>query len=465
MPAKVSNFPIIDPSNGRHVRDHAGIDADEAARRVSAAHEAWQTWRHTTFAERSKVLIAAAAALRSNVDTLADRCTREMGKPITESRAEIEKCAWVCEYYAEHAESMLADEVFPIEHAEVRVVRRPIGVLYAVMPWNFPFWQVFRAAAPNLMAGNAMVLKHAPNTMGCGADITSILSDAGGPDGLFADLPIDVADSPSVIRHPSVRGVTLTGSDAAGRAVASEAGAQLKKCVMELGGSDPYVVLADADIELAADRCVSSRMLNCGQVCIAAKRLIVVDAVYDQFEAAVLRRMSAIEMRDPMDEASTLGPMAREDLRDHLHSQVQRSLAAGASCLLGGEVPNQAGWWYPPTVLAGVAPGMPAFDEEMFGPVACLVQATDADDAIRLADGTSFGLAGAVFTNDAARGTRIACNDIDAGCVAVNDFVRSDPRVPFGGARSSGFGRELGCAGIHEFVNLKSVVTAARTDA
>jgi len=456
----VTGFPIIDPATGEQIRVHAAISAAEAGQRVEAAHRAWREWRHTPFSQRSSAMARAAALLRDRVDALAARCTQEMGKPINESRAEIEKCAWVCEYYAEHAESMLADRSFDIESASVRIVCRPIGVLYAVMPWNFPFWQVFRAAAPNLMAGNAMVLKHAPNTMGCGEDITSLLRDAGFPEGLFVDLPIEVADSPSVIGHPCVRGVTLTGSDAAGRAVAAEAGTQLKKCVMELGGSDPYVVLADADVELAAERCVASRMLNCGQVCIAAKRWIVVDDVYDQFEEAIRARMQAIDMRSPTDEVSTLGPMAREDLRDQIHRQVRQSVDAGATCILGGKVPDTPGWWYPPTVLTGVAPGMPAFDEEMFGPVACLVHADDERHALRLADHTDFGLAGAVFTADAGHGTHLACDDIVAGCVAVNDFVRSDPRVPFGGTRSSGFGRELGDVGIHEFVNLKSVVTA-----
>ncbi len=460
MPRGLSGFPIVDPATGRQVRAHPAIDAAEAARRIELAHAAWTRWRSASFEDRAAVLTTAASLLRDRVDALASRCTEEMGKPISEARAEIEKCAWVCAYYAEHAESMLADEVFALEHASVRLVSRPIGVVYAIMPWNFPFWQVFRAAAPNLMAGNAMVLKHSPNTMGCGADITALLGDAGLPTGLFADLPIDVADSPSVIRHRHVRGVTLTGSGAAGRAVASEAGSQLKKCVLELGGSDPYVVLSDANIEWAAERCVASRMLNCGQVCIAAKRLIAVDGIFDQFQDSVMRHMQAIDMRDPIDEASALGPMAREDLRSQIHEQVCGSLAAGATCLLGGEIPDRAGWWYPPTVLTGVAPGMPAFDEELFGPVACLVRADDEQHAMTLAQATPYGLAAAVFTNDAARGTSIGCDSMEAGCVAINDSVRSDPRVPFGGVKSSGFGRELGRAGIHEFVNLKSVVTA-----
>ena len=460
MQRRVTGFLIINPATGALVRTHPCLDAEEVATRVERAHSAWQSWRTWAFTDRSRVLNRAAALLRERAKPLAGRCTQEMGKPITESIAEIEKCAWVCEYYAEHAESMLADECFDIEQASVRVVCRPIGVLYAIMPWNFPYWQVFRAAAPHLMAGNAMVLKHAPNTMGCGADITAIFADAGVPEGLFADLPIEVADSPAVIGHTLVRGVTLTGSDRAGRAVASESGQHLKKCVLELGGSDPYVVLEDADIDRAAERCVASRMLNCGQVCIAAKRLIAVDAVFDRFRTAVLDRATGLDMCDPTEAASRLGPMAREDLRDALHDQVIRSLEAGATLRTGGMVPNRAGWWYPPTVLEGVTPGMPAFDEEVFGPVVSLVRARDRDHALALAGRTTFGLAGAVFTSDVQLGTTIACDVIDAGCVAVNDFVRSDPRVPFGGTRDSGFGRELGAPGIHEFVNLKSVVTA-----
>jgi succinate-semialdehyde dehydrogenase/glutarate-semialdehyde dehydrogenase len=453
-------FPIVNPATGRLTREHPAIDAGEAARRVDAAHAAWTRWRGLPFADRSEVVATAAALLRTGTERYAGRITEEMGKPITESRAEVEKCAWVCEYCAEHAESMLAAERFGIEGADVSIVCRPIGVLYAIMPWNFPLWQVFRAAAPNLMAGNAMVLKHAPITLGCGQDITEVFREAGTPEGLFCDLPMHVSDSPGIIAHRHIRGVTLTGSEVAGRAVAAEAGANLKKCVMELGGSDPYVVLEDADLDLAIDKCVASRMLNCGQVCIAAKRLIVVDSLYERFRDGVLDRMAAIEMKDPTDNASALGPMAREDLRDGLHEQVQRTIAAGSTLLMGGEIPDRDGWWYPPTVLDEVLPGEPAFDEELFGPVACLTRARDESHALELAGDSDLGLAGAVFTANREHGQEVASNDIHAGSVAVNDFVRSDPRVPFGGTKDSGFGRELGTPGIREFVNLKSVVVA-----
>ncbi len=454
------DFPIINPATEETVRHHSGIDAREAMRRIDASNAAWGQWSGASLSDRGAVLLQAASILDEDRNRWATRITQEMGKPITESLAEVDKCAWVCRWYAQNTESLLADEHYDIDTADVRLVRRPLGVLYAIMPWNFPLWQVFRAAAPNLMAGNAMVLKHAPNVFGCAADITEIFQRASAPEGLFVDLPIDVADSPAVVAHRHVRGVTLTGSDHAGAAVAAQAGQHLKKCVLELGGSDPGVVLADADVDLAVDRCVASRMLNCGQVCIAIKRFIVVDDVYDQFRDGVLAKLEGIKMQSPLDPESALGPMARADLRDALHGQVCASIDAGARLVLGGHVPTQAGWWYPATMLEDVTPGMPAFDEEIFGPVACLVRARDIHDALELAADTRFGLAGSIFTSDRDRGEDIAANHMHAGCLAVNDFTRSDPRVPFGGIYDSGFGRELGAAGLHEFTNLKSVVVA-----
>ncbi len=453
-------FPIVNPATGDLVRQHDRMSAAQAATCIEQAHAAWLIWKSKSYTQRRQVVNAAAALLTQHRDRLANRITTEMGKPITEALGEIDKCAWVCQWYAQHAEALLADERMTLESAQVRVVRRPLGVLYAIMPWNFPLWQVFRAAAPNLMAGNAMVLKHAPNVLGCAQDITDLWRHAGVPEGLFVDLPIDIEDSPAVIAHPKVRGVTLTGSDRAGRIVAAQAGHALKKCVLELGGSDPGIVLHDADLMLAADRCVSSRMLNCGQVCIAIKRLIVVDEHYDTMRDAVHERLSALQLGPPHDPATTLGPMAREDLRDTLHHQVSESIARGASLTLGGTIPEQAGWWYPPTMLENVTPGMPAFDEEMFGPVACLIRAADDDHAIELAASTRYGLAGSVFTADRERGEAIAADRLPAGCVTVNDFTRSDPRVPFGGIHDSGFGRELAASGLHEFMNLKSVVVA-----
>ena len=454
------SFPIVNPATGEVVRQHRRMDAAQAATCIEQAHAAWLTWRAWSYTQRRGVVEAAAELLTQHRDRLANRITTEMGKPITEALGEVDKCAWVCRWYAEHAESLLADDRIALENAQVRIVRRPLGVLYAIMPWNFPLWQVFRAAAPNLMAGNAMVLKHAPNVLGCAQDITDLWQQAGVPAGLFADLPIHVEDSPAVIAHPKVRGVTLTGSDRAGRIVAGQAGQALKKCVLELGGSDPGIVLHDANLQLAVDRCVSSRMLNCGQVCIAIKRFIVVADHYDTMREAVHERLCALQPGSPDDPATTLGPMARQDLRDALHDQVQQSIECGAALTLGGTIPDQAGWWYPPTMLENVAPGMPAFDEEMFGPVACLIRASDDDHAIELAASTRYGLAGSVFTADPQRGEAIAVDQMPAGCVTVNDFTRSDPRVPFGGIHDSGFGRELAASGLHEFMNLKSVVIA-----
>jgi succinate-semialdehyde dehydrogenase/glutarate-semialdehyde dehydrogenase len=455
-------FPVINPATGTLVREHGAIDSAEIQDRIEAAHNAFLDWRHAPFAQRAGVLHAAADLLDSGKEGYAARITAEMGKPITQARAEIEKCVWVCRYYAEEGERLLASERIPLEKTEAHVIACPLGVIYAVMPWNFPFWQAFRAAAPALMAGNAMLLKGAPNVPGCSADIADIFAAAGAPPGLFADIPIKIVDSPAVIAHPLVRGVTLTGSEAAGRAVAAEAGANLKKCVLELGGSDPYLILEDADLQLAANRCATSRMLCSGQVCIAAKRIIAVDGIYERFRELLLEELEPYVMADPAEADCRLGPLAREDLRNTVHEQVNACVAAGADLVRGGTLPARDGWWYPATVLENVQPGMPASQDEIFGPVAALVRAEDTNHAVALASDTGFGLGAAIFSADREKAAQIAVDEIDAGCVAVNDFVRSDPRVPFGGTKGSGFGRELGRAGIHEFVNLKSVVVAKK---
>ncbi|MEC7502064.1 MAG: NAD-dependent succinate-semialdehyde dehydrogenase [Planctomycetota bacterium] len=455
-----ATFPVINPATGAIFDEHPVISGSEVNDRIEGAHNAFMNWRLTPFAERSRVLLAAADLLLYDRDLYAARITSEMGKPITQAQAEIEKCAWVCRYYAEQGEKLLKGEKIMIEQGEATVVPCPLGVVYAIMPWNFPFWQAFRAAAPALMAGNAMLLKGAPNVPGCSQDISSIFSKSGAPFGLFNDLPIHLSDSPAVIANPLVRGVTLTGSERAGREVAAVAGRHLKKCVLELGGSDPYLILEDADLQLAVDRCATSRMLCAGQVCIAAKRIIAVDGVYDEFRDMLVEKIKSYAMEDPDKPECLLGPLAREDLRDTVHRQVTDSVCLGADLVCGGHIPERAGWWYPPTLLENITVGMPAFDEEIFGPVVSLVRAEDTRRAIALAGNTRFGLGGGIFTKDAARGAELATYEIDAGCLAVNDFVRSDPRIPFGGTKSSGFGRELGRAGIHEFVNLKSVVVA-----
>jgi succinate-semialdehyde dehydrogenase/glutarate-semialdehyde dehydrogenase len=366
-----------------------------------------------------------------------------MGKPVRAGVAEVQKCAVGCDYYAENAERFLAPEIIKTDARKSFVAFRPLGVVLAVMPWNFPFWQVFRFAAPGLMAGNAAVLKHASNVPGCALAIEQIFRKAGFPENLFRTLMIGSRSVDAVIEHPLMRAATLTGSGPAGRAVASKAGALLKKTVLELGGSDPYLVLEDADLDLAATVGTRGRLVNSGQSCIAAKRFIVVEKARRQFEELFVARMSAAKMGDPLSEDTEIGPLARHDLRDTVHRQVEDSVAKGARCLLGGTIPNRRGAYYPPTVLTDVTKGMPAFDEEVFGPVAAVIPVKDEEQAIATANDTAFGLGGGVFTRDLARGEHIAAELIDSGMVFVNEHVSSDPRLPFGGIKESGYGREL----------------------
>jgi succinate-semialdehyde dehydrogenase/glutarate-semialdehyde dehydrogenase len=370
----------------------------------------------------------------------------------------VEKCAWVCEYYAGNAERFMRRQDVDAGAAASCVVFRPLGVILAVMPWNFPFWQVFRFAAPALMAGNAAVLKHASNVPGCALAIEDLLHQAGFPQEVFRTLLIGGDRVDAVIRDRNVAAVTLTGSTPAGRSVAAAAGGQLKKTVLELGGSDPYLILEDADLPATVETCVTSRLINGGQSCIAAKRFIVVEPARERFEQGLVERMRAVTMGDPLQDDVGIGPMARFDLRDEIHRQVQESLAAGARLLLGGEIPDSPGAFYPPTVLTDVRAGMPAYDQELFGPVAAIIPVKDEEEAVRTANDTPFGLGAAVFTRDLPRGERIAADELEAGCCFVNDLVRSDPRLPFGGVKQSGYGRELGEIGIKEFTNIKTVV-------
>lgn len=446
----------VDPATGETIARYEEMPGAEVSAAIEAAHRAFLAWRETPFAERSARLDRAAELLRARRDDHAALMAREMGKPLQQGRAEADKCAWVCEHYAEHAESLLADQPVETEARRSYVTFQPLGVILAVMPWNFPYWQVFRFAAPNLAAGNGAVLKHASNVFGCALAIEEVFREAGFPEGLFRALLIGSKPVDAVIEHPRVAAVTLTGSTAAGAAVAAKAGSQIKKTVLELGGSDPYLVLEDADLEHAAQTCVDWRLINSGQSCIAAKRFLVVDEVYEEFERLFVEKMAAKRMGDPFDEGNDLGPQARWDLRDDVHEQVRRSVEAGARLLLGGEVPDGPGAFYPPTVLAGVVPGMAAFDEEVFGPVAALVRVADEAEAIELANRSVYGLGAAVFTRDLARGDRVA-RRLAAGCCFVNAGVKSDPRLPFGGIRHSGHGRELGEPGIREFVNAKTI--------
>jgi len=447
----------IDPRTGTVLRRFPETPPAEVAEVVARCHAEFLRWRERSIVERAAPMRRAARLVRELRDELSTVIVEEMGKPITEARAEIDKCAWVCEYYADHAERFLAREVIATDASASFVAFRPLGVVLAVMPWNFPFWQVFRFAAPALMAGNGALLKHASNVPACALAIESLFREAGFPDDLFRSVLIGSARIDELLAHPAVVAATLTGSTPAGRAIASRAGELLKKTVLELGGSDPYVVLEDADLDVAVPACVVGRMINGGQSCIAAKRFLVSAAVAPEFERRVVEAMAAKRMGDPMDDATELGPMARRDLRDELHDQVARSARLGARLVLGGEVPAGEGAYYPPTVLADVRPGMPAFDEETFGPVAAIVPCRDDDDAVRLANATPFGLGAAVFTRESARGEAIAEHRLDAGCCFVNAFVRSDPRLPFGGVKESGYGRELGPFGIREFVNVKTV--------
>lgn len=446
----------INPATGRTVKIYPETTPAEVMAAIEKAHQTWQSWRATPFAERARLMKKCAGILRGRKDELAKLMATEMGKPLKQGVAEAEKCAWVCDYYADNAETFLQPEDVKTEATHSYVAFEPIGVVLAVMPWNFPLWQVYRFAAPGLMAGNVGLLKHASNVPGCALAIEEMFIEAGFPEGCFRTLLISSAQVKSVIEHPLVRAATLTGSTPAGSSVASQAGRVLKKTVLELGGSDAYVVLEDADIEHAAQTCVASRLINAGQSCIAAKRFIVAAPVLREFTDRFVALMKAKKMGDPFAEGTDVGPLARRDLRDKVHEQVARSKEGGAKLLLGGEIPEGDGAYYPPTVLAQVKPGMAAFDEEIFGPVAAIIEAKDEKDAIALANTSTFGLGAAVFSKDIARGERVA-RQLEAGSTFVNTFVASDPRLPFGGVKESGYGRELGTFGIKEFVNIKTV--------
>ncbi len=429
---------------------------------IDAAHNSYQSWRKTDFTDRRKLMLNLSALLREKKEYYATLMAQEMGKPVTAGKVELEKCVLVCEHYAEHAESYLASRLIDTEMKKTKVCYQPLGIVFAIMPWNFPFWQVFRFAAPTIMAGNAAILKHAPISTGTGNAIAQLFLDAGFPDYLFQHFILDNDGASAVIAHENIVAVTLTGSERAGRTVAANAGSHLKKVVLELGGNDAYLILADADLDLAADCVVASRMNNTGQVCIAAKRIIVAQDVINEFVEKIINNIKKYQMGDPLDPSCNFGPMAREDLRDLLQQQVLESIRKGAKLLLGGEIPKRKGYYYPMTILTDVRPGMPAFDDELFGPVIAIVTAKDEADAIRLANQSKYGLGAAVFTRDLVRGEQIATDEIETGTCFVNGFVASDPRVPFGGIKCSGFGRELSREGILEFVNVKTVAISEK---
>ena len=456
-PESRRKIETVNPATGEPGRSYDETSLPDALASAAAAHQAFLSWRRTSFAERSAVVRKAAEILRARKDEFAKLMTEEMGKTVTDGRAEVEKCAFHCDWFADHAQDYLTNEPVDFDGEEAFVTFNPIGVVVAVMPWNFPFWQVFRFAAPALMAGNAALLKHASNVPGCALAIEEVLHQAGVPRDLFRTLLLPSRDVETLIKDGNVAAVTLTGSVAAGRSVATAAGSVLKKCVLELGGSDAYVILDDVDVAAAAKIAATARMVNGGQSCIAGKRFIVVRALIERFERALVEAMGGYEMADPTKEDTKLGPMVSAKARDDIHVQVTKSVEQGAKLLLGGKVPERPGAWYPATVLSNVLRGQPAHDEEVFGPVAAIIAAEDEADAIRIANASEFGLGSGVLTADLDRGRRIAAEQLEAGMSFVNENVRSDPRAPFGGVKHSGYGRECGAFGIREFVNIKTV--------
>jgi len=448
----------INPYSGEIIQSYPEYSSGEVDTILSQVDQAFQQWKLKSFEERSMLMRNLQAKLLAKKGELAAIMVAEMGKVLREAIGEIEKCALVCSYYADNAGTFLKSEPVETEAAESYISYQPIGTILAVMPWNFPFWQVFRFLAPALMAGNTGVLKHAANVSGCALAIEQLVSEAGFPQNVFRTLLIRSSRVNEVIENPLIKAVTLTGSTPAGKSVAAAAGSVLKKSVLELGGSDPYLILEDADIKTAARLCVTSRLLNAGQSCIGAKRFIVADKIYDAFEEEFLRLMRLATFGDPLNPQTTIGPLARKDLRHELHEQVVKSSESGANILLGGYIPEGEAACYPPTVLTNVSPEMPAYYQELFGPVAVLFRVKSEEEAIRIANDTVFGLGAGIFTADLTKGKQLAEKGLEAGCVFVNDFVKSDPRMPFGGIRESGYGRELSAVGIREFVNIKTIV-------
>ena len=447
----------INPQNGQKIRDFEEHTYEEVSSIIQKAVEAQKTWANTELQVRKQNIEKVALLLRQKKVQLAELMALEMGKPIAQGEGEIEKCAWLCEHYIENVDTYLADISIETDAGKSYVSFQPMGVVLSIMPWNFPFWQLMRFGIPALLAGNGVILKHAEGTTGCALAIEEMMHEAGIPSDLFCTIVVDKSKMKAVIQHPGIAAVTFTGSTRAGKIIAAQAGEMLKKTVLELGGSDPYLILEDADIVQAAQTCVTSRLINTGQSCVAAKRFIVVEKVYDQFMDAFKKELQSKTIGNPFEQGVDLGPMARGDLRDELHRQVIESVKAGATLEFGGEVPESKGAFYPVTLLTGVYKGMPAYDEELFGPVAAVVKVKDEIEAITVANDTDYGLGAAVFSNDVKRAEHIAATKLAAGCCFVNSMVKSDPRVPFGGVKNSGYGRELGEFGIREFVNIKTV--------
>jgi len=446
----------INPANEELVKSFHPVSNDKIQLIISDTQNDFLKWRNTSFSHRKELMLNAVEILRSDKEKYSKILTLEMGKPITQAIAEVEKCAWVCEYYAENSKNILTKESIQTDGSESYVQFDPIGIVLAVMPWNFPFWQVFRFAAPALMAGNACLLKHASNVPMSALAIEEIFQKAGFPSNIFRTLIIDSKQVDSVIENPNVKATTLTGSEYAGSMVASKSGKMLKKSVMELGGSDPFIILNDADLELATSAAVTARLLNNGQSCIAAKRFIVEDKIANEFEQLFVNKMKEVVVGDPMNSETGLGPIAREDLLIELHEQVEKSVAKGAKILTGGKRLDRKGFYYPATILTDVKKGMLAYDQELFGPVASVIKVKNEEEAIFVANDTPYGLGSSLWTSDLEKAKSLA-KEIESGSVFINGMVKSDPRLPFGGVKLSGFGRELSHYGIKEFVNIKTV--------
>ena len=451
----------INPSNGEELERYPYMSDGDFNDTIEKCHEAFLEWRHETPEHRAEIIKKIGEGLKSKKTELTRMMTNEMGKVLKQGEAEMDLCIGICDWTAENGPKELRNEERELPNGGKGIITySPIGVIYGIQPWNFPAYQVVRYAIANLMAGNGVLLKHAESVTGSGLMLEKIFRDAGLPENLFSVLRITHDQSDKVIDHKLVRGVTLTGSASAGQIIAKKAGEKLKKTVLELGSNDAYIVLDDADLENAVRQCVTGRVFNNGETCVAAKRFIVVDAIYDQFRDAFVKAMKDVKMGDPLNNEGDIGPMAREDLRDDLHEQVEKSVKNGAKVLCGGEKPSDAGWWYPATVLDEVKPGQPAYDDELFGPVAALIRAKDADDAMRIANDSRFGLGGGIFTGDNDRAIEMAEKYFDTGMVFINGFGLAQPNMPFGGVKDSGYGREHGEVGLKEFVNVKAISVA-----
>ncbi|PZX54968.1 NAD-dependent succinate-semialdehyde dehydrogenase [Algoriphagus chordae] len=446
-------FQSINPYNGKLIAKHIAHTSDEVQSMLDRSQTAFQSWRKVSIPARAKLMHRAGEVLRENLETYAEMITLEMGKPISEARGEVNKCAWVCDYYAEQTEAFLADEIIATDASKSLVKHEPIGAVLAIMPWNFPFWQVFRFAAPSLMAGNTGILKHAPNVFGSAKMIEDVFTKAGFPEGVFQNLIVHHDQTENIISHDAIKAVTLTGSEGAGSAVAALAGKYLKKSLMELGGNNAFIVWKDADIDQAVKTAIVARMMNCGQSCIAAKRFILVDEIYEEFVTKFTAAVQLLKAGDTLDDTTQLGTLARKDLADQLQSQVKRSLEAGATLLSGG---NQKDCFHEPTVLGNVKPGMPAFDEETFGPLAAMIRANDIEEAFELAENSKYGLGVTVCTRNIDLALEMSSRVSD-GAYFINELVKSDPRLPFGGTKRSGYGRELAKDGMMEFINRKTI--------